>query len=310
MTSCLRGPAADKTPRLCDGIALSFAGLLLLSGCQSRTGPGLHDATPAPGGMVLIPGGTFRMGTDEGMPDEAPAHDVTVKPFWMDVHEVTVAEFERFVQATKYVTEAERFGWSGVFDVRRGDWTARDGASWRAPEGPESRASHDHPVIHVSWNDAAAYAAWAGKRLPTEAEWEFAARGGLIGKAYVWGDELRPDGRPAANWWQGVFPDRNTVEDGFSGVAPVGSFRPNGYGLLDMTGNVWEWCADWYAPDAYERGVATNPAGPQAGTERVMRGGSWMCSENYCSNFRVAGRSRATPDTALNNLGFRLVKDQ
>ena len=250
------------------------------------------------------------MGSDHGMPDESPIHAVTVKPFWMDATEVTVANFERFVAATNYVTEAERFGWSGVFDVEAGEWTRRDGASWRAPEGPGSRTAPDQPVRQVSWNDAAAYAAWAGKRLPTEAEWEFAARGGLAGKTYAWGDDLRPGGKPAANWWQGVFPARNTIEDGFLRVAPVGRFPANGYGLLDITGNVWEWCADWYAPDAYRTSSTTDPAGPAQGTERVMRGGSWMCSENYCSNYRVAGRSHATPDTGLNNVGFRCVKDR
>ena len=260
--------------------------------------------------MVLIKGGTFRMGTDDGMAHEGPAHQVTVKSFWMDATEVTVAEFTRFVAATGYETEAERFGWSVVFDLERGDWTRVNGANWRRPEGLGSKALPDEPVTQVSWNDAAAYATWAGKRLPTEAEWEYAARGGLIGKTYVWGDELRPGGRAVANWWQGHFPDNNTVEDGFAGRAPVASFAPNGYGLYDMAGNVWEWCADWYADDAYLQTTYHNPAGPAQGLERAMRGGSWMCSENYCSNYRAASRSHATPDTGLNNLGFRCVRDE
>ena len=264
---------------------------------------------PASAGMVLTPGGAFLMGTNEGMPYEAPAHEVTLKPFWMDAHEVSVAEFARFVAATGYQTEAERFGWSGVFDMKSGEWTRVDGANWRAPEGHGSQAIPNEPVTQVSWNDANEYARWAGKRLPTEAEWEYAARGGLEGKEYSWGDELRPAGKPIANWWQGVFPKHNTKEDGFLMRAAVKSFKPNGYGLYDMAGNVWEWCADWYADDYYKQSPRENPMGAASGTVRVMRGGSFLCAENFCTNYRVAGRSHATPDTGLNNVGFRCVHD-
>ena len=259
--------------------------------------------------MVAIPGGTFVMGTNDGFPYEGPAHEVTVKPFKMDKHEVTVAQFAKFVAATGYKTEGETFGWSGVFDPNQKGWAKSDGADWRHPDGPNTKAKDDEPVCQVSYADAQAYAKWAGKRLPTEAEWEFAARGGLPNKTYAWGDELRPGGKPVANWWQGVFPQKDTGEDGFTNRAPVGKFAANGYGLVDMSGNVWEWCADWYAPDYYAKSPKANPTGPPTGEERVLRGGSWMCSENYCNNYRVAGRSKTAPDSALNNLGFRCVKD-
>ena len=260
--------------------------------------------------MVLIKGGEFLMGTDDGMPFEAPVHKVTIRSFWMDTHEVTVEEFARFVAATSYKTEAETFGWSTAFDVNDGRWKKTNGASWRHPDGPTSNAVATEPVCQISWNDAAAYAKWAGKRLPTEAEWEFAARGGLTQNEYSWGNELRPNGTLMANWWQGSFPNQDTREDGFAGRAPVKSFAANGYGLHDMIGNVWEWCADWYAEDGYEQSSGDNPKGPKDGSERVMRGGSWMCAENFCSNYRVAARSHATPDSGLNNLGFRCVRDE
>ena len=259
--------------------------------------------------MVLINGGNFRMGTESGMPFEAPVHEVEVASFYIDQHEVTVAEFRKFVDSTGYQTDAERFGWSGVFNMETGAWEKVDGANWRQPEGPPSTAKIDEPVCQVSWNDAAAFAKWAGKRLPTEAEFEYAARGGLVGKTYAWGDELRPNGKPAANWWQGVFPDRNTHEDGFLSRAPVMSFPANGYAVYDMTGNVWEWCVDRFDEDYYQRSPAKDPTGPDSGEDRVIRGGSFLCAENYCSNYRVAGRSFATPDSGLNNLGFRCVRD-
>lgn len=258
--------------------------------------------------MLFIQGGKFLMGTDDGFPYEGPAHEVTVESFWMDAHEVTVAEFDGFVAATGHVTEAEKFGWSGVFDLETRDWKRTDGATWRHPHGPHSTAVADEPVMQVSYNDALAYARWAKKRLPTEAEWEYAARGGLAGKTYAWGDELSPGGKCAANWWQGSFPQVNTGEDGYVGLAPVGKFAPNGFGLYDMAGNVWEWCADWFDEGYYSKNSGINPTGPRKGEERIMRGGSWMCSEDYCRGYRVAARSHATPDTALNNLGFRCVR--
>lgn len=263
----------------------------------------------APNGMVLIKGGRFQMGTDKGMASEGPVHTVDLDPFFIDEHEVTVEQFETFVKATGYKTEAEKFGWSGVFDVGRQEWTRVDGADWRHPEGPNSTTQPNEPVTQISWNDTNEYAKWAGKRLPTEAEFEYAARGGLVGKEYAWGDELLPGGKPVANWWQGVFPTKNTGEDGFYGRAPVTSFATNGYALYDMTGNVWEWCSDRFAEDYYQNSPKRNPKGPEKGDERSIRGGSLLCAENFCSNYRVAGRSRATPDSGLNNLGFRCARD-
>ena len=259
--------------------------------------------------MALIPAGVFRMGSHDQAPDEAPVHEVAVGSFWIDRREVTLGEFGAFIAATRYRTEAERFGWSEVFDRVRGEWTRVDRADWRHPEGPGSSGAPEEPVSQVSWNDAQSFARWAGKRLPTEAEWEYTARGGLAGRTYAWGDELRPGGRLMANWWQGVFPARDTGEDGYRGRAPVGRFPPNGYGLYDVIGNVWEWCAHWYGPAYYRGSPRRDPRGPASGKERVMRGGSWMCSENFCSNYRVASRSRATPDSGLNNVGFRCARD-
>jgi sulfatase modifying factor 1 len=259
--------------------------------------------------MVLIPGGTFHMGSEGGMPDESPVHEVTLKPYWIDRHDVTVAQFAQFVAATGYKTDAEKWGWSGVFDMKVGDWGKSDGADWHHPDGPQSAAAADEPVVQVSWNDAAAYAKWAGKRLPTEAEFECAARGGLKDKEYAWGDDLRPGGKYMANYWQGHFPDKNTGADGFMSRSPAGSFPANGYGLYDMTGNVWEWCADFYAPDYFKSSPAENPTGPAGGAEHVMRGGSFLCASNFCSNYRIAGRMHATPDSGLNNTGFRCARD-
>jgi formylglycine-generating enzyme required for sulfatase activity len=259
--------------------------------------------------MVFIKGGSFKMGTDEGMAFEGPVHEITVEPFWIDKHEVTVGEFARFVEASRYQTEAERFGWSIVFDMKAGEWKPVNGADWLHPEGPGSSANPAEPVTQVSYNDAAAYARWAGKRLPTEAEWEYAARGGLVGKKYSWSDELRPEGGYPANWWQGEFPRMNTAEDGYTGRAPVGRFAPNRYGLYDMAGNVWEWCADWFDDGYYLHSPASNPPGPASGIERVIRGGSWMCSENYCQGYRVAARSHSSAESAMNNLGFRCARD-
>ena len=285
-------------------------------------------------GTVRIQGGEFRMGGDDpdAFPDdgEGPVRTVRLSPFLIDATVVTNRQFATFVKATGYETDAERFGWSFVFHLLVGPeqrphvldasvpgapwWRAVSGATWRAPEGPGSTNADRprHPVVHVSWRDAAAYAAWAGKRLPTEAEWECAARGGLDQARYAWGDELVPRNRWRCNIWQGTFPDRNTEEDGHLGTAPVKSFAPNDFGLYEVAGNVWEWCADrwsttWHADDRPETRV--DPAGPPDGAEQVIRGGSYLCHESYCNRYRVAARTRNTPDSSTGNMGFRCAVD-
>ncbi|MGI4756434.1 MAG: formylglycine-generating enzyme family protein [Janthinobacterium lividum] len=300
---------------------------------QSRSDAAARERVSGGGteGMEQLPGGTFLMGTEdrEGFPadGEGPVRPVTLDPFFMDRYTVTNDLFSRFVQDTGYQTEAERFGWSFVFagDLPDGgqnvsvedtvpgvDWWKRiHNARWNAPEGPGSSIAErmNHPVVHVSWNDAASYAAWAGKRLPTEAEWEFAARGGLPQKTYPWGDSLTPGGEHRCNIWQGEFPHTNTAEDGFRSTSPVDAYRPNGYGLFGTVGNVWEWCADWFSTTYHHFSTAINPAGPPSGAARVMRGGSYLCHRSYCNRYRVAARSSNTPDSATTNIGFRCVRD-
>jgi sulfatase modifying factor 1 len=277
-------------------------------------------------GMIRLPGGTFLMGTDDGQgfreDGEGPVREVTLDPFLISPHATTNAEFSRFVEETGYKTEAERFGWSFVFHLFitgkakkkiRGAvdaapwWKAVAGAHWRRPEGPGSgiKTRMKHPVVHVSHNDALAYCDWARKRLPTEAEWEFAARGGLEQKRYPWGDTLTPDGEHLCNIWQGEFPSKNTRKDGYAGTAPVDAFPPNGFGLYNVSGNVWEWCLDWFSATYHVGNVRTNPTGPPSGGSRVIRGGSYLCHKSYCNRYRVAARSSNTPDSSTGNSGFR-----
>jgi len=312
----------------------------------------------APGGMVWIPGGEFSMGAATNghgsgeMPmasnDAEPVHRVFVDGFWMDTTTVTNEQFEKFVKATGYVTIAERtptkdefptapqenlFAGSVVFaptdhEVPLNDyfqwWTYVKGANWRHPTGPESdiKGKEKYPVVQIAYPDAEAYAKWAGKRLPTEAEFEFAARGGLTGKTYVWGDEFRPNGKWMANTWQGKFPVKDAGEDGYAGIAPVAKFPANGYGLYDMAGNVWEWCSDWYRPDFYallarDGKIAHNPQGPDSPFDpsepnekkKVHRGGSFLCNDQYCSRYMVGTRGKGEVNTGTNHLGFRCVKD-
>ncbi|MEU6551948.1 formylglycine-generating enzyme family protein [Streptomyces sp. NPDC046915] len=280
-------------------------------------------------GQVHLQGGEFAMGDafGEGYPadGEGPVHQVRLKPFHIDETAVTNAQFAAFVKATGHVTDAERYGSSAVFhlavDAAPADllgraagtpwWINVRGAHWRCPDGPRSGIAdrRNHPVVHVSFSDATAYARWAGKRLPTEAEWEFAARGGLAGRRYAWGDELTPGGRWRCNIWQGRFPDHNSAEDGYLTTAPVRSYRPNGYGLWNTAGNVWEWCADWFSPTYYAQAPVDDPRGPEAGTTRVLRGGSYLCHDSYCNRYRVAARSSNTPDSSSGNLGFRCAND-
>jgi len=316
----------------------------------------IRPAGEPPEGMVWIPGGEFSMGAaelpgmnDVGMQatrDSRPFHRVYVDGFWMDATEVTNAQFATFVEATKYVTVAERVpraedfpgappenlvAGSVKFSPPSGPvplnnhfqwWSYAKGASWRHPEGPESSITgrDRYPVVQIAYEDAVAYANWAGKRLPTEAEWEFAARGGLSLKLYPWGDEFMPAGRPMANSYQGHFPDRDSGDDGYRGIGPVAQFPANGYGLYDVAGNVWEWVSDWYRPDYYAQlasagGVARNPQGPTTSFDpsepgekkRVHRGGSYLCTDQYCSRYMVGTRGKGEPSTATNHVGFRLV---
>jgi sulfatase modifying factor 1 len=274
---------------------------------------------------VALDGGEFLMGTDapDGYPadGEGPIHAARVRPFLIDPCAVTNEQFAAFVEATGHVTDAERYGWSFVFGGLLPDdfpathaaahapwWRQVLEADWRHPEGPQSELGEreDHPVIHVSWNDAMAFCAWSGSRLPTEAEWEYAARGGLVQQRFPWGAELEPGGEHRMNVFQGRFPGENTCADGFAGTAPVGAFAPNAYGLHNMTGNVWEWCADWFDPRSYGVSPVDNPEGPAGGTHRVMRGGSYLCHASYCNRYRVDGRSANEPDSSTGNLGFRV----
>ena len=318
----------------------------------------VHAATPAdaPAGMVLVPAGEFEMGTDDprSMANERPAHRVKLDAFWIDACDVTNADFRKFVEATHYLTTAERpIDWeemkkqvppgtpkppdevlkpgSLVFtppdhavDLRdmSGWWTWTNGADWKHPQGPASNidGKDDYPVVQVSWDDAVAYATWAGKRLPTEAEWEYASRGGSSSTRYYWGNDFPNEGKGVCNTFTGDFPFKNTGADGFAGTSPVKAFPPNGYGLYDMAGNVWNWCSDFYADDVHVRakaqGVIANPAGPDktfsahnpAAMERVTKGGSFLCSPQYCESYRPTARRGTPPDTGSGHVGFRCVK--
>lgn len=343
---------------------MAVIALLPLLSLQADTllAPTLPNPAKPPGippqGMVWVPGGEFSMGVKEipGIKsccssstanDAGPVHRVYVDGFWMDATDVTNAEFAKFVEATGYVTVAERVPTkeqypdalpenlvqgSVVFTPPKKSvsldnsyqwWSYVKGANWRHPTGRQSsiRGHEKDPVVQVAYDDALAYAKWIGKRLPTEAEWEFAQRGGLSGKIYAWGNEFRPHGRFMANTFQGHFPVKDTGEDGFAGISPVKSFPPNGYGLYDMSGNVWQWCSDWYRADAYflgssQNGVTRNPKGPESSRDpfepgvakRVQRGGSFLCTDQYCTRYVAGMRGKAAVDTGTNHAGFRCVK--
>jgi sulfatase modifying factor 1 len=276
--------------------------------------------------VVAIPAGSFAMGNPraDGYPDdgEGPDHTVSLPSFQMSAAAISNDQFRRFVEATGYVTEAERFGWSFVFAgllpsgfvptaaaASAPWWRQVFGADWRHPEGPHSSITSrgDHPVVHVSWTDAANFCAWTGTRLPSEAEWEYAARAGSTGTPFWWGNDLTPGGKHRMNVWQGTFPTRNSRADGHTGTAPAISYEANPWGLYNMTGNVWEWCADWFDSGWYARSPEESPLGPSDGTARVMRGGSYLCHRSYCNRYRVDSRSANTPDSSTGNIGFRVV---
>lgn len=283
-------------------------------------------------GLVRLGGGVFAMGTtNQRFPadGEGPVREVTLDPFAIAAHELTNRQFKVFASDTGYVTEAERFGWSFVFhhfvteEIRQHVssavqgapwWWQVNGADWKHPNGPGSswEDAPDNPAVHISWNDAIAFAEWAGMRLPTEAEWEFAARGGLDGATFTWGEELTLDGKHMCNIWQGNFPDSNTSDDGFHGTAPAGSFPANGYGIFDAAGNVWEWCSDWWSATFHQnerRTTRINPAGPRQGQAKVIKGGSYLCHDSYCNRYRVGARTSSTPDSSTGNMGVRLAMD-
>jgi len=276
--------------------------------------------------MVKLDGGKFWMGTndEEGFPadGEGPVREIALAPFFIDATTVTNQQFAEFIDATHYKTDAEKFGWSFVFygllsEKERNAhpkvaqqtpwWCAIPGAKWDHPEGKDSNIDDriNHPVVHVSWNDAQSYCNWKGRRLPTEAEWEFAARGGLVQKKFPWGDELTPNGEHRCNIWQGNFPSYNSLDDGYLGTAPAKSFKPNDFALYNMAGNVWEWCSDWFSADFHKTSTRKNPTGPEKGNAKVMRGGSFLCHHSYCNRYRVAARSSNTIDSSTSNIGFR-----
>jgi formylglycine-generating enzyme len=299
---------------------------------SSGRGVGSADA-PAEGGsppqtLAAVPGGSYRMGDESEWSypgdGEGPVHELDLPPFRIDRYTVSNRRFAQFIEATGYQTDAERFEWSFVFggllpddfpDTRGVEgapwWRQVMGADWRHPEGPHSdvvgRASH--PVVHVSWNDATAYCRWSGTRLPTEAEWETAARGGLEGKPFPWGEQLEPGGNHRMNVFQGDFPGGNTGADGYLGTAPVDAFEPNGYGLHNVCGNVWEWCADWLDIEYYRSSPTDGPVGPPSGSLRVQRGGSYLCHASYCRRYRVSARFGSEPDSSTGNVGFRVAAD-
>ncbi|XP_023244271.1 sulfatase-modifying factor 1-like [Centruroides sculpturatus] len=278
--------------------------------------------------MSFIKGGTFQMGTNKPVfiaDGEGPARNVTLTDFYIDRHEVSNRDFEIFVQTTGYITEAQKFGNSFVLDNLISEdtkkritqavaaapwWLPVEGADWQHPEGKDSTIKDrmDHPVIHVSWNDAITYCKWLGKRLPTEAEWEFACRGGLHDRLFPWGNKLMPKNKHYANIWQGKFPEENTKDDGYFGTAPVTSFPSNKYELKNMVGNVWEWTADWWT-NQHSAKHQKNPSGPTQGKDKVKKGGSYMCHEKFCYRYRCAARSQNTPDSSASNLGFRCAAD-
>lgn len=254
---------------------------------------------------------------------EGPAHEVALGAFEISATTVTNHEFAEFVDATDHLTLAESDGWSFVFADHLPDdfpptravaaapwWRQVEGADWRHPEGPQSSLEglENHPVVHINWFDSQAYCAWNGTRLPTEAEWEYAARGGLDGRRFPWGDDLEPHGEHRMNVFQGEFPNLNTCADGYPGTCPVDAYEPNGYGLRNMTGNVWEWCSDWFDPATYGSSPLVDPTGPRDGTHRVMRGGSYLCHHSYCVRYRVSARSSNTPDSTAGNIGIRVAR--
>src|SRR4051812_20071167 len=294
----------------------------------------MHEVEPS---RTVIPrrwsspvGGLFMMGSsDKRFPDdgEGPVRQVTVSEFAIACFAVSNLQFGDFIRATGYTTDAERYGWSFVFAAFLSEDTKREIGScaaetpwwvpvprawWAQPEGPLSTVLDrlDHPVVHVSWNDAKAYCQWSRTRLPTEAEWEIAARGRLEQAAYPWGDELTPGGKHRCNIWQGHFPNRNTVEDGYAGTAPVQAFEPNGYGLYNVAGNVWEWCEDYFSPRYHQLTAAHDPLQSEPASNRSLRGGSFLCHESYCNRYRVAARSANTPASSAGNIGFRVVRDE
>ncbi|MGP0029036.1 MAG: formylglycine-generating enzyme family protein [Acidimicrobiales bacterium] len=305
--------------------------------CAPRRPPASLSSERTPGGpgggqpprsLVSVPGGLFRMGdqSEWAYPGdgEGPVHDVALAAFQIDSYAVTNEQFAAFVEATGWRTDAEAYGWSFVFAGLLPDefpptrgvqsapwWRQVMGADWRHPEGASSATTDrpDHPVVHISWNDAQAYCAWSGTRLPTEAEWEAAARGGLQDQPFPWGGELEPGSTHRMNVFQGEFPGGNTGADGYMGTAPVGAYEPNGYGIYNMTGNVWEWCADWLDVGYYGVSPVPGPLGPPTGSIRVQRGGSYLCHASYCRRYRVSARFGSGADSSTGNLGFRVAAD-